>query len=84
MQLVVAVGVGVLHRHVRPEHDMFTNGVTKLWIGGHLGRVEGLQVPLDEPLALFLGDLQIAMYRNEVGEPEISGEAVRAAERTQP
>ena len=48
---------------------------------GHAGVVEGLEVQLDEPLPLLLGDLQAAVDGDEVVETQLAGEAVGAAER---
>src|SRR5215211_1878701 len=70
VQLVVAVGMRVLHRHLGAELDVLANGLAKFRVGCHLSRVERRHVELDEPLALLLCDPQPAVHGNEMGEAE--------------
>jgi hypothetical protein len=56
VQLVVAVGVGVLHRHLGAERDVLAHGLAKSRVIGHLSLLERSHVELDEPPALLLGD----------------------------
>jgi len=72
VQLVVAVGVRVLHRHPGAELDVLAHGLAKLRLGGHLSCVPRRHVELDEPLALLLGDPQAAVNRDEVPEAELA------------
>jgi hypothetical protein len=72
VELVVALGVRVLHRHLRAKLDVLADGLAKRGIGRHLRRVERDHVELDEPLALLLGDPQSAVYGYEVGEAELA------------
>src|SRR5215211_1516573 len=65
VQLVVAVGVRVLHRHPGAELDVLAHGLAKLRLGGHLGCVPARQVELDAPLALLPDDTQAAVNREE-------------------
>jgi len=60
---------------------VFPHCIAEYGVGRQFGRVERGDVQVDEPLALLLGDLQAAVHRDQVGESDLSGEAVRAAER---
>jgi len=81
MQLIVGLGVGVLHRHVRPELHVRAQRLAERGVIGQPGRVGGGQVQLDEPLPLLLGDLQAAVHVDEMGEAQLPGEVVGAPER---
>src|SRR5215217_1301014 len=72
VQLVVSVGVRVLHRHLGAELDVLANRLAKLRVGRHPSRVERPHIEPDEPLALLLCDPQPAMHGNEVGETELA------------
>jgi hypothetical protein len=47
---------------------------------GHVGLVERRHVQLDEPAALLLGDLEVAVDCNQMAEAQLTAEAVRATE----
>ena len=80
MEFAVALGVRILHRHLRPEFHVLAHGFAKFGIGGHGGDVEGSQVQLDEPLALFFGDMETPVHIDEMLETQLPAEAVRTAE----
>src|SRR4051794_30324199 len=80
VQLVVGDGVRVLHRDLRAEFDVFSDGLTKRRIVRHSGAIKGAQVQLDESLSLLLGDLQSAVDGDQLGKAQLVGESFRAAE----
>jgi hypothetical protein len=63
-----------------PKLDVFADGFAERWISGEAGGVEGGHVQLDEAGALGLGDSQAAVDGDQVGEAELAGEALGAAE----
>ena len=80
VKLVVAGGVGVLHRDLGSELHVVEDGLTERPVGGHIGGIEGGAVELDESPALGLGDLQATMDLDQVGKPDLVGESSRTAE----
>jgi hypothetical protein len=81
VQLVVVVSVRVLHRDLRAELDVGADGLAERLVIGHVGLVERRHVQLDEPAALLLGDLEIAVDCDEMVEAQLTAEAVRPTER---
>jgi hypothetical protein len=67
--------------NVCAELDVLADGPAERFVLGHSGLVERLQVGLDEPLTLLVGDLQVAVHVDDVPEAELIGESWRAAER---
>ena len=63
------------------ELDVLTDGAAERLVVGHTGIVESLQVELDEPLTLLVGDLQVAMHVDDVPKTELIGKSWRAAKR---
>lgn len=59
---------------------MLADSLAECLIVRHLGVVERLHVEVDEPAALLLGDLQMAMHGNEVRETHLASKAIRSAE----
>jgi hypothetical protein len=80
MKLVVGLRMGVLHRDLRAEFDVGSDGRTELFVGGKVRRVERSHVELDEPLPLLLGDPKVSVHVDEMCKAELSGEAVGPAE----
>ena len=81
MQLVVAVGAGVLHGDPRAKLDVLAHCFTESEVVGYLRLVQRGGVEVDEALALLLRDLQAAVDLDQVLEPELAREAVGPAER---
>jgi hypothetical protein len=81
MKLVVSFRMGVLHRDLRAEFNMGSDGRTELFVGGKFRRVERSHVQLDKPLPLLLGDPKASVHVDEMCEAELSREAVGPAER---
>ena len=81
MKLGVRPGARVLLSDVCSELDVLTNRAAKRLVVGKAGIVERLQVHLDEPLTLLIGDLQIAMHVDDVPKTEPIGKSWRPAER---
>jgi hypothetical protein len=81
VELVVGRGVRILHGHLRAELQMGSDRFSKRFVFGHVCCIEGRQVQVDESAALLLGDRQPAVDIDEMGESELSGEPVGAAER---
>lgn len=80
VQLVVGPGVEVLHRHLGAELDMLDDGRTKGRVSRQARLVQGRHIQLHEPGPLLLGDREAPVYLDQVIEPDLSGEPVRAAE----
>ena len=57
---------------------MLPHSAPKGLIVGHPGFVERLQIDLDETIALFVGDLEVAVHVDDVGAAELLREARRA------
>lgn len=72
MQLVIALGVGVLHCHLGTKLDVLAHRLAERGIGGHPSRIERRQIELDEPLPLRLRDPQAAMNSDQVGEAQLA------------
>ena len=72
MQLVVALGVRVLQRHLGAELDVLADRLAERRIGRQVGRVERRHVELDEPLPLLLGDPEAAVHGDEVREAQLA------------
>lgn len=81
MKLGVRPGARVLLSDVCSELDVLTNRAAKRLVVGHAGIVERLQVDLDEPLTLLVGDLQVAMHVDDEPKTELIGKSWRPAER---
>lgn len=81
MQFGIRPRAGVLLCDPCSELDMLAHGPPKRFIAGHSGFVQRLQVDLDEPLALFVGDLQVAVYVDDVPKAKLLCETRWAAER---
>jgi len=80
MKLGVGLREGVLLCDPCSELDMLAHRLTKRLIGGHPGFVQRLQVDLGEPLALCVGDLQVAVHVDDLAEAQPLGEAWRPPE----
>ena len=80
MKLVISLRIGVLHRHLRAEFKVRADCRTELLIIGQVRRVERCHVELDEPLSLLLGDPQLSVDVDQMGEAELSGKAIRTTE----
>jgi hypothetical protein len=80
MELVVGLCTGVLHRDLRAEFDVGSDGRAELFVGGKVRRVERSHVELDKPLPLLLGDPKVSVHVDEMCEAEFAGEAVGPAE----
>jgi hypothetical protein len=82
MELLVRLGKGALHGHLRTELHMRSDGLAKCLIVGHASGIKGCHLQLDEPLTLFLGDLQVPVVIDEMRESsQLAGEAIRPTER---
>jgi hypothetical protein len=81
VQLIIGLGVTVLHRHLRPELDMRAHRRTKWRVGRKPGCIRCGHVQLHEPVPLRLGDLQAAVHLDQVGEAQLAGEVIRPSER---
>jgi hypothetical protein len=80
MKLIIALGMGILHRDFRAEFNVRPDGFTEILVVGKTRRVESCQVELDKPLSLLLGDPKISVHIDEMAEAEIPGEAVGTTE----
>lgn len=49
-------------------------------IVGHVRRIHGYHVQLDEPLPLLLADPKVSVHIDQVGEPELPGESIWTSE----
>jgi hypothetical protein len=82
VQVFVAFGVRVLHRDSRAKLDMGADCLAERLVVGHADLIKRRQVELDEPLALWLGDLEMPVYRDQRSEaPQLTRKAVRTPER---
>src|SRR5919106_1012483 len=81
IQLVVVIGVRVLHRHPGAELEVLAHGLAERLVVWQAGFVERLQIELNEPLPLLVGDLQVAVHVDHVLEAELAREAIGAAKR---
>jgi hypothetical protein len=81
MKLGVRPGARVLLGDLCSKLDVLTDGAAKRLVVGQTGIVESLQVDLDEPLTLLVGDLQVAMNVDDVPKTELIGKSWRAPER---
>jgi hypothetical protein len=81
MQIVVAVGVGVLPGGPGAKLDVLAYCITESRVVGHLRLVEGRHVEVDEALTLPFRDPQAAVDCDQVLEPELAREAVGPAKR---
>ncbi len=81
MQLVVGFGVGVLLCDARAKLDVGSHRLAKRLVVRQAGLVERLQVERYEPVPLLVGDIEVTMRLDQVLEPQLVSEAVRAAER---
>jgi hypothetical protein len=80
MKLIIAFGMGILHRDFRAEFNVRPDGFTEILVVGKTRRVESCHVELDKPLSLLLGDPKISVHIDEMHETEFPGEAVRTTE----
>ncbi len=81
IEVFVALGMGVLHRHPRAELDMLPDRLSEGLVGGHANRIERGQVQLDEALPLGFGNLEMTMHSDQcVESAEFPGKAVGSAE----
>jgi hypothetical protein len=76
MELILGLRMGVLHCNLRAEFDMRSDRLTELCISGKARRVERSHVERDKPFSLLLGDSEVPVNIDEMGEPELSGEAI--------
>jgi hypothetical protein len=60
------------------ELDVLADCLAERFVLGHASLVERLHVQRDKPLALLVGDAQVAVDVDDVMEAELAGEAVRA------
>ena len=81
MKLGIRSGAGVLLGDACSELDVLPDRAAERLVVGQIGFVESLQVDLDEPLTLLVGDLQVAMHVDDVPKTELIGKSWRAAER---
>jgi hypothetical protein len=75
VKLSVGLRARVLLCDPGSELDMLADRLTERLIVGYCGLVERLKVDLDEPLALLVGDLQVAVYVDVVAKAKLVGEA---------
>ncbi len=81
MELRVGRGMRILHRNLRSKFDVLAQGLPEGRVGRQSGRVGGGHVQLDESLALWFFDIQVAMRRDETGKAShLTGEAVGSPE----
>jgi hypothetical protein len=80
VQVGVGLGPGVLLGDAGPELDMLADSLAERLVVGQAGLVERFQVRSDEPVALLIGDVQVAVDVDDVLEAQFAGEPVRAAE----
>jgi hypothetical protein len=81
IEVFVALGMGILHRHLRTELDMFSDGFPKGLVVRQTRRIEGGEIQLDEALPLGFGNVEMPMDGDQmVNAAQFPGEAIRAAE----
>ena len=81
VQVGIRSCVGVLHGYPGAELDVLFDSLPEWPVVGHAGRIERIEVEVDEPPALLLCDRQAPMHVDQVSEAELFGEAVGTAER---
>jgi RNA polymerase sigma factor (sigma-70 family) len=81
VQVGVGFGARVLLGDMSPELDVLPDRLAERGVVRQPGLVERRQVQRDEPRALLVGDVQVAVDVDDVLEAELAGEPVGPAER---
>src|SRR5262249_62352611 len=81
MKLGSGFRLRVLLSHARAKLDVRAQRLPEWLVGGQSGSIGRLHVEGDEPLALLVGDVQVAVHVDDVLKAELAREAVRPAER---
>ncbi len=81
IEVFVALGMGVLHRHPRAKLDMLPDRLPEWLVVGHAHHIERGQVQLDEALPLGFSNLEMTMFGDQgVKSSEFAGKAIGSAE----
>jgi hypothetical protein len=84
MEVGVVLSPRVLLGDARAGLDVGADGLAEWLVVGQTGLVERLQLERSESLPLLVRDLQVAVHIDHVLKTKLTGEAVRATEKTPP